>query len=458
MNTLLARNLLLPAHERLLRRKTFAVARRLEQSQWLAPEELRRLQLAKLNELLAVALERTSYGQLAEISSNWRAASLDDLSRLPIMDKAFLSSHREQMVNRSVEGGPIRYRTGGSTGTPLIFYFDRRRQAWDKAARIRTHRWWGIRPGDREAYIWNSPVELSRQDRLKRVRDWLMNDRLLPASELCEANVADYVARLRRFRPHCLFGYPSAISLLARLASRAGLDLSDLGVRVVFTTAEVLYQHQRELITSAFGGAPVADCYGSREAGFISHQCPEGRMHITSENVIVEFLQQGQPAAPGEDADIVVTQLDNNAMPFIRYNTGDIGQYSTEPCPCGRGLSVMSVVKGRSNDMLLTSDSRWVHSSALHAVLSGIPGIANFQFQQQADLSVRMLLVTDEQFPADGESRLRKGLLSRLGQGADFRIERCDSIPLMPSGKYCSVISQVSSQQLNRLAVDSQQQ
>src|SRR5690606_30901341 len=102
-----------------------------------------------------------------------------------------------------------------------------------------------VLPGQREAYIWNSPVELSGQDRLKHLRDALTNERLFPASELAEGSVGRFVDELRRFRPQCLFGYPSAITLLCRLANRAGLPLDDLGVRVVFSTAEVLYEHQK---------------------------------------------------------------------------------------------------------------------------------------------------------------------------------------------------------------------
>ena len=247
------------------------------------------------------------------------------------------------------------------------------------------------------------------------------------------------------------------MSLMVRLARRAGLDLSRKGVRVIFTTAEVLHNHQRALLSEAFGGVAVADGYGSREAGFIAHQCPQGRMHIMSENVIVEFIRDGLPAAAGEDAEIVVTQLDNHAMPFIRYRTGDIGQFSDEVCPCGRRLPVLKVLKGRSNDMLVTSDGRWIHSSAIHAALSDIPGIANYQFCQKADLSVRMLLVRDDQFPSDGQERLECRIMSRLGAEGKLEIVCCDSIANIASGKHCYVVSEVGRERLRALSEESEQ-
>ena len=159
---------------------------------------------------------------------------------------------------------------------------------------------------------------------MRNLRDWLTNEMLLSAFDLAEQSVGLFVERLRCFRPKCIFGYPSSIALFAQMAERAGHDLARLGVAAVFCTAEVLYDHQKSTISRAFGGVPVVNGYGSREGGFIAHECPAGHMHITSENVIVEFIREGRPVAPGEDGEIVVTHLDNHAMPFIRYRTGDV--------------------------------------------------------------------------------------------------------------------------------------
>lgn len=438
------RHVITPALERTFHRRTMEYYRQLQESQWWPADRLRAQQLEKLRALVGIAMDRTPwYAEFSGLGHSWRPESLENLRRLPLLDKTVLSRHRDALTNRDVEGGPIRYRTGGSTGQPLIFHIDRRRQAYDKAARMRSHDWFGCPPGTREAYIWNSPVELTKQDRAKHLRDWLTNERLFPASELSEASIERFVEGLERFRPQCLFGYPSAMSLLCRLAHRACLRLDALPVRAVFSTAEVLYDHQRELLSASFGGVPVANGYGSREAGFVSHECPEGRMHVTSENVIVEVLRDGEPVVD-QEGEIVVTQLDNHAMPFLRYRTYDVGQLSSQPCPCGRGLEVMTVVKGRSNDFLIAPDGRRIHSSAVHAAISGIPGIDNFQLLQEPDGLVRVLLVTDEQFPPDGERRLMDGLRERLGPQGRLRLERTQSIPPGPSGKHRYVISQVA--------------
>ena len=427
-----------------MRRSTFRYYREMMKSERWPTERLRAVQLKKLRELITMAASRTAYARLARVASSWRPNTLEDLRGLPLLDKATISAHREELTNRDVPGGAIRYNTGGSSGEPLIFYFDKRRQAYDKAARMRTHQWFGIRPGDREAYIWGSPVELSRQDRLKNLRDWLTNEMLLSAFDLSEESVARFVQRLRRFRPACLFGYPSSISLMCQLAEKTGHKLADLPIQVVFCTAEILYDHQKQVISEAFGGVPVVNGYGSREGGFIAHECPAGRMHITSENVIVEFLKDGKPVAPGEDGEIVVTHLDNHAMPFIRYRTGDIGQPSAEICSCGRGLEVMKVVKGRSTDFIVTPDGRWVHGLGLIYVVREVPGVRQYQIIQDDVDAVRVLLVLDSDFPPDGEGRIREGLAKRLGSGVRVAVEPVTELRQDPSGKFRFVISKVA--------------
>ena len=427
-----------------MRRSTFRYYREMMESERWPAERLRAVQLKKLREIVTMAVSRTAYARLTSVGESWRPEALEDLRQLPLLDKATISARREELVNRSVPGGPIRYTTGGSSGEPLIFYFDKRRQAYDKAARMRTHQWFGIRPGDREAYVWGSPVELSRQDRLKNLRDWLTNEMLLSAFDLSEESVGRFVQRLRRFRPRCLFGYPSSISVMCQLAARANLNLADLPVRAVFCTAEILYDHQRQVIAEAFGGVPVVNGYGSREGGFIAHECPAGRMHITSENVIVEFIKDGKPVAPGEDGEIVVTHLDNHAMPFIRYRTGDIGQPSAEICPCGRGLEVMKVVKGRSTDFVVTPDGRWVHGLGLIYVVREVPGVRQYQIIQDDIDAVRVLLVFDSDFPPDGERQIREGFTKRLGSDVRVSVEQVTELRQDPSGKFRFVISKVA--------------
>src|SRR5262249_25567469 len=155
------------------------------------------------------------------------------------------------------------YNTGGSSGEPLLFHFGRARQASDAAGRIRARRWWEADVGDREAYLWGAPAELNKTDRIKSVRDRLLNQLVLHAFALSAAHLDAYLEALRAFRPKCIYGYASSLALLAARAAARGVRPRLPELRVVCATGEPLYPHQRQLIGEAFG-VPVANEFGSR--------------------------------------------------------------------------------------------------------------------------------------------------------------------------------------------------
>jgi phenylacetate-CoA ligase len=174
--------------EAAMHRPTFAVLAELERTQWLSTRcDAADYQTDRLNTLLQTALahspwhaERLRAAGLAE-ATRAGTVTLNDLARLPTMNKRDARDNVEQLVWRQVPGGVFKYTTGGSSGEPLIFYFGRARQAADAAGRLRARRWWGVEPGEREVYLWGAPVELNKTDRIKTLRDRLVNQLLLNA-------------------------------------------------------------------------------------------------------------------------------------------------------------------------------------------------------------------------------------------------------------------------------------
>lgn len=453
MNQKLIKHIIFPFHEKLIGRKTFAYLEELEKLQWASLSELRELQLQKLKALLVHANKDIPFYTKRFRNAGFDPAqmrSLDDLKVLPLLSKNEIRENLQDMTWADCPGGLHRYNTGGSSGQPLIFYFDRRRQAYDAAARALTHRWWGVDVGDRELYLWGSPVEVTKQDRIKDLRDRLTNQLLLSAFELSPKQVQLYIEEIRQFRPKCLFGYPSSIDLFCRMAKEQGHNLNDLGIEVVFSTAEVLYDHQKKNISEILGGVPVVNGYGSREAGFISHECPDGSLHVIEPNVIIEYIRDGQAVGPDEDGEIVVTHLDNWAMPFIRYCTGDVAQFEKKVCCCGRHLGVMKNIKGRTTDFIITPDGRWQHALSLIYIVRDIPGVAEFKIIQEVVDHIRVLLQLDKKtFPEDGKSRIIKGFKKRMGMEVDVDIDIVDEIPKEASGKHRYVVSKVAENLLN---------
>jgi phenylacetate-CoA ligase len=361
---------------------------------------------------------------------------------LPFLTKAEIRAHSDRLRADDARG-LARFNTGGSSGEPLIFYIGNERVSHDVAAKWRATRWWNVDVGDPEIVVWGSPIELGSQDRLRQCRDRLMRSELLPAFEMSDRRVDEFIERIRRRRPAMLFGYPSAISHIAGRAGKTGVRLDDLGVRVVFVTSERLYEHQRATITRAFG-APVANGYGGRDAGFIAHECPQGSMHITAEDIVVEIVNEhGRPQPAGAAGEIVVTHLATRDFPFIRYRTGDVGTLHHGACACGRGLPVLREIQGRATDFVVATDGTVMHGLSLIYVLRDQPGVAGFKIMQESLSLTRVLVVPTPDFAPQASQAIERGLKARLGPQVTVEVALVDHIPAEQSGKFRYVVSKV---------------
>lgn len=448
----LSRRVVYPLHERLLKRPTFAYLESLEESQWLSRAELERLQARKLTRLLQTAAKHSPWHAeriLAaglDVGANCAPVMLEELRRLPVMTKQDARVNVDRMRWVSVPGGASKYNTGGSSGEPLVFYFGRSRQASDAAGRIRARRWWSVDVGDREAYLWGAPAELNKTDRIKTLRDGLLNQLVLNAFAMSAANMDAYLEAVQAFRPKCIYGYASSVALLAARARARGIRLRLPELRVVCATGEPLYPHQRQLIEEVFG-VPVANEFGSRDIGLTAHETPHGEMLLISESIILEVLDEaGQPVAPGELGEAVATGLCSDAQPFIRYRTGDMVRMSPQGCSDGRGLHVLSEVVGRTTDFVVRPDGALMHALAVIYVLRDVEGIAQFKFIQHALRDVEVLIVPASQWTEASHAKVIAGLAARLGNDVRVSIRLVDAIPVEASGKYRYVVSHVPPQ------------
>ena len=445
--TRLVANILFPLQEKLKKHDTLAIRKAMDDSQWWSPEKLEKYRLERLRSLLVKVGENVPYYRdcFASLGFNPQEInSLADLQKLPLLTKAIIRAEGDRMKS-DIAQGLARFNTGGSSGEPLIFFIGTERVSHDVAAKWRATRWWDVDIGDPEIVVWGSPIELGTQDRVRAIRDKFMRTELMPAFQMNETNLDQFVARIRERRPKMLFGYPSAISHIAAHAKKRGIALNDLGVKVVFCTSERLYDHQREAISSAFA-CPVANGYGGRDAGFIAHECPAGGMHITAEDIIVEIIDENGTVQPaGVAGEIVVTHLATSDFPFIRYRTGDIGTLGTEKCACGRGLPLLTEIQGRSTDFVIASDGTVMHGLALIYILRDMPAVKAFKVVQESIEQTEVFLVTEASFDAAMTEKIVREFQKRLGNSVRININIIDSIPPEKSGKYRYIVSHVAS-------------
>ncbi|MCB1762369.1 MAG: phenylacetate--CoA ligase family protein [Gammaproteobacteria bacterium] len=442
----LAGRLIYSLQERLLGRPTFSYLAELERSQWLSRPEIEKLQEVKLTDLLRLAHTHCPWHRQrleeAHIDPH-QHVTLDDLLRLPTMNKQDAALNGDRMAWLEVPGGAYKYNTGGSSGRPLIFRYGRRRQASDAAGRMRARRWWGVEPGEREVYLWGAPVELNSTDRIKTIRDRLLNQLVLNAFEMSPAHMDEYVRTIHSYQPRCIYGYASSLALLAAHARERDIKIGLPQLRVVCTTGEPLFDYQRELIGEVFG-APVANEFGSRDIGFTAHETPNGQMLLMSESIILEVLDEtGRPVLPGEAGEAVMTALESQAQPFIRYRTGDVVRLSKDSCQSKRGLHVIDQVLGRTTDFVVRADGTIMHALAVIYVLRAVEGVGEFKIIQHSVGDIEVLVIPNSRWRDEGRAEIEAGLRKRLGEEIRVDMRLVEQIPSEASGKHRYVVSEV---------------
>jgi phenylacetate-CoA ligase len=446
MRRWLIRNLAFPFHEWLKGHPTHEILREMEAADQMPAPELEQLSAARLRDLIRDSYAHVPYIRASLDQAGVRPSEIHspaDLARLPVMTKADVRANRENLRSRKA-GKLSSYSTTGSTGDPLIFDLSKRRIASRVACRQRVTRWWGLSVGDPEFVLWGAPAELTRQDWLRDLRDRFLSTKLLSAFEMNEPVMAGYLDTLQRHGCRMIFGYPSALSLLCLYARKRGVSLRRLGLKAAFVTGEPLWPTQREVISETLN-CPVADGYGGRDSGFLSHECPQGGMHILSDAVIVEVVDpEGRPLPPGESGEIVATDLYSHGVPFIRYATGDRGVLSKERCRCGRALPLLEKIEGRIMEFFLTPDGRTIPGGSVFYAFYGIDGIDQFKVVQKKIDSFHIQIVAGAAYRVEHEARIRQGLIRRMRAPVEVTFEYLPSFPVDPTGKFRCVVSEVA--------------
>lgn len=445
MNVNLVKHLFFPLYERAKGKHTLTCLRELEHSQWWGGEELYAFRLGKLRSFLQYAYDSVPYynrlfKECGFVSSQVR--DFDDLQKIPFLTKEIIRKNLNTLKSNGYRGRMLLASTGGSTGEPVAVYWDMNRLSWDTAAQLRCHSWFGIDVGEKEAVLWGSPIEINKQNRIHNLHDYFINTRLLSAFNISEQSLKSYLMLLKRWKPSRIYCYSSVIYTFAKYLLNRELIAPIKSLKAIFPTAEPLYDFQREVVQKAFG-CPVSIEYGARDVGAVAHECPDGKLHVNAENIIIEVQTNENQVHKEGTGEIVITNMSTLGMPLIRYKTGDIGTISNNSCLCGRSLPLLGKVEGRSTDFIIGHDGRLIHALSVIYILREIKKIKQFQVIQESVNSMEIKIVAYNRLTEEEVSDLKRKVWKLLNNNAEIKVNYLDDIVPLPSGKHRFVISKV---------------
>jgi phenylacetate-CoA ligase len=409
-------------------------------------DQLHSLQLAKLQNIVKFAEENCPFYADSFRRANMTAAhlnSLGDIRKFPFVGKMDLAANLSTLRSGKPVGKEFLGSTSGSTGVASVFYYDSLHITWVLASQARGRSWWGLHRGDLELVLWGRPLSDSERTEFKTwLKYRLRNSVQFSTFREFDDKEADRVLQsIRRWRPKLIYGYGSSIARVADYMHRNGLRLSDRERPVIVEfTADTMYPQEIEVATEVFN-APVLSAYGASECGGVAQQCKFGRLHTSVDQALVEFLRpDGSAAEEGETAEIVLSTLNNFAMPLIRYRVGDLGSFSNETCECGLNLPIMTLQAGKAVDLITTSTKTKVSAHTLdyinlYLLKRGIRGVRQYYVEQQSPDGFELSVVRDQQFDPQAVNVFVSKMKELLGSSIEVRTKFVENIPLEPTGK-----------------------
>lgn len=338
----------------------------LREQQFLNSQDLFNIQQSRFEHIFNLAKNTTEFYKHASSYEDLEVLTKDTIRK---NFKSFISgSYRKKMYKKG---------TGGSTGLPLIYL---------TTAKARSYLWAGIflsweavgyQLGDRVAFIAGTSIVKSSFRHFGFYQ--IMNIDVYSAFTLDDTTIQDYIKRLQQTKAKIIYGYSSALNLIATYIKESGPFIFP-HLKAIISTAELLTDNMRQNISQAFG-VEVFNQYGCNEAGVSAFECEHKQMHLINTR---SFFQLD------ENDNLISTDLVNEGFIMLKYLTGDRIKLSNhQKCSCGRNFPLISDIMGRTFDIVRDTKNNVLHSSFFSILFRGDPTIIQFQIQfDKNDISI----------------------------------------------------------------------
>ncbi len=446
MHSKFVRHMLYPVYSRLRSPDEIFInqfQREFERNQWLSPEAIKRLQWAKLKRIISYAYTHVEFYHEKFKEFNVTPSDIKspkDLLKLPVITKEELRANfPAKVIAKHISSDEVIIdRTSGTTGLPFRIAKNKRIWLLGEALWRRNNRWCGLEIGEKCSLLWYPFWSTKKPTYKEKFFKKIFNSPLfLSEVDINESKLIEYFNALNNYKPKALIGFWAGLNLFANTIRKHDLWLN---IDICIGCAEDAIG--REMIESAFNSITF-NRYSSVEFHNIANECPERiGLHINADHVFLEFIRDGERVSDGEMGKMIITDLDNRVMPFIRYDIGDVGVPSDEVCSCRMGLPLIKNIEGRFYDLIITPKGQIITGSFFeYLFLEG--NIDQFQVVQKKKDKIIIYLIKGKSYQEKtSEVILRK--CQNYAEDVDFSLEFVDSIQPEKSGKYKIVKSEVS--------------
>lgn len=366
---------------------------------------------------------------------SWKnVRSIADLQLLPVLEKQSIRRNEHAFIadNRNPKSLWIE-KTSGTTGTSLKIYWPMEMvQKWWAFGEVMVRNSAGVGQNIPRAMMGGRPIV--RGDTICAPY-WRFNRRwgqlYFSSYHISKKTAPEYVAALKKYGSEWMTGYGSAIAALAESAIETGIAPHPL--RTVIVSGDTLLEGMRHSIEHSFQ-CKCFDSYSQCEGVSMAMECIYGRMHVIPMVGVMEILREDDtPCKRGEVGEIVATGLLNDAMPLIRYRSGDYAAWSMEQnCACGNPNPIITQLEGRVDDYLITSDGRKI--GRLSTAMKRSPTIHSAQIVQDIPGHAFLLVRPGAGYSSSDAEAVRDDIRERIGTFS-LEVREVPEIPKTPRGK-----------------------
>jgi len=365
--------------------------------------------------------------------------NLSKFNQIPILRKEIIREHRQELISKDYKTRKWYYNSsGGSTGEPVRFIQDDVYAKWGNAVAF----YWykdilGVdEPGVKKVILWGSERDLF-QGRIgwkTKIANWLTNTVFLNSFRMTEENMENYIKTINSYKPDLIRGYAGSLYELCQYAERENKAIHT--PKIIVSSAETLNNEIRRKIENVFG-TKVYDYYGSRESNNLAGECEEGLMHALAFHNYIEVLYiNNNPVKEGEEGRVIVTNLHNYSMPFIRYEIGDMAVLGPEKCKCGNVLPTLKRITGRITDHFIKKDGTIIHGEYFTHLFYLKDWVKAFQVIQEDYKRIKILVVLQNKMNESEKRDIEDKIKLVMGQDCKIIWEFVEEIPKTKSGKY----------------------